>query len=169
MIKKIKEWIEAFIKLPVVQKSVEAVRKAFSTLYEELKEYFGEGIKKIGEFIQRVKELDSIKLNDVSGILRDFKDNVIDYFLDIDGRFDGFVGLFDGLKTKIQKKINEGVTQPLAGVGVTLDTLKNKVLGFFGEVGKRLVIMLAGAKSSQSCLVEVLFLPRPESPRHLNP
>lgn len=138
VIKKIKEWIEAFIKLPVVQKSVEAVRKAFSTLYEELKEYFGEGIKKIGEFIQRVKELDSIKLNDVSGILRDFKDNVIDYFLDIDGRFDGFVGLFDGLKTKIQKKINEGVTQPLAGVGVTLDTVKNKVLGFFGEVGKKI-------------------------------
>ena len=138
VIKKIKEWIEAFIKLPVVQKSVEAVRKAFSTLYEELKEYFGEGIKKIGDFIQRVKELDSIKLNDVSGILRDFKDNVIDYFLDIDGRFDDFVGLFDGLKTKIQKKINEGVTQPLAGVGVTLDTVKNKVLSFFGEVGKKI-------------------------------
>ena len=138
VIKKIKEWIEAFVKLPVVQKSVEAVRKAFSTLYEELKEYFGEGIKKIGEFIQRVKELDSIKLDDVGGILRDFKDNVIDYFLDIDGRFDGFVGLFDGLKTKIQKKINEGVTQPLAGIGVTLDTVKSKVLGFFGEVGKKI-------------------------------
>ena len=138
VIKKIKEWIGSFIKLPVVQKSVEAVRKAFSTLYEDLKEYFGEGIKKIGEFIQRVKELDSIKLDDVGGILRDFKDNVIDYFLDIDGHFDGFVGLFDGLKTKIQKKINEGVTQPLAGVGVTLDTVKNKVLSFFGEVGKKI-------------------------------
>ena len=138
VIKKIKEWIEAFIKLPIVQKSVEALRKAFSTLYEELKEYFGEGIKKIGEFIQRVKELDSIKLDDVGSILRDFKDNVIDYFLDIDGHFDGFVGLFDGLKTKIQKKINEGVTQPLAGIGVTLDTVKNKVLSFFGEVGKKI-------------------------------
>ena len=138
VIKKIKEWIEAFVKLPIVQKSVDAVRKAFSTLYEELKEYFGEGEKKIGEFIQRVKELDSIKLNDVGGILRDFKDNVIDYFLDIDGRFDGFVGLFDGLKTKIQKKINEGVTQPLAGIGVTLDDVKNKVLSFFGEIGKKI-------------------------------
>ena len=138
VIKKIKEWIGAFIKLPIVQKSAEAVRKAFSTLYEELKEYFGEGINKIGEFIQRVKELDSIKLDDVGSILRDFKDNVIDYFLDIDGHFDGFVGLFDGLKTKIQKKINEGVTQPLAGVGVTLDTVKNKVLSFFGEVGKKI-------------------------------
>ena len=74
VIKKIKEWIEAFVKLPIVQKSVEAVRTAFSTLYEELKEYFGEGEKKIGEFIQRVKELDSIKLNDVGGILRDFTD-----------------------------------------------------------------------------------------------
>lgn len=138
VIKKIKEWIEAFVKLPIVQKSVEAVRKAFSTLYEELKEYFGEGEKKIGEFIQRVKELDSIKLNDVGGILRDFKDNVIDYFLDIDGRFDGFVGLFDGLKAKLQKKINEGVTQPLAGIGVTLDDVKNKVLSFFGEIGKKI-------------------------------
>ena len=138
VIKKIKEWIEAFVKLPIVQKSVEAVRKAFSTLYEELKEYFGEGEKKIGEFIHRVKELDSIKLNDVGGILRDFKDNVIDYFLDIDGRFDGFVGLFDGLKAKLQKKINEGVTQPLAGIGVTLDDVKNKVLSFFGEIGKKI-------------------------------
>ena len=138
VIKKIKEWIGSFIKLPVVQKSVEAVRKAFSTLYEDLKEYFGEGIKKIGEFIQRVKDLDSIKLDDVGGILRDFKDNVIDYFLDIDGHFDGFVGLFDGLKTKIQKKINEGVTQPLAGIGVTLDDVKNNVLSFFGEIGKKI-------------------------------
>ena len=138
VIKKIKEWIEAFIKLPVVQKSVEAVRKAFSTLHEELKEYFGEGEKKIGEFIQRVKELDSIKLNDIGGILRDFKDNVIDYFLDIDGRFNGFVGLFDGLKAKLQKKINEGVTQPLAGIGVTLDDVKNKVLSFFGDIGKKI-------------------------------
>ena len=138
VIKKIKEWIEAFVKLPIVQKSVEAVRKAFSTLYEELKEYFGEGEKKIGEFIQRVKELDSIKLNDVGGILRDFKDNVVDYFLDIDGRFDGFVGLFDGIKAKLQKKINEGVTEPLAGIGVTLDDVKNKVLSFFGEIGKKI-------------------------------
>ena len=138
VIKKIKEWIGAFIKLPIVQKSAEAVRKAFSTLYEELKEYFGEGINKIGEFIQRVKELDSIKLDDVGSILRDFKDNVIDYFLDIDGHFDGFVGLFDGLKTKIQKKINEGVTQPLAGIGVTLDDVKNNVLSFFGEIGKKI-------------------------------
>lgn len=138
VIKKIKEWIEAFIKLPVVQKSVEAVRKVFSTLYKDLKEYFGEGTKKIGEFIKRVKELDSIKLDDVGGILRDFKDNVIDYFLDIDGHFDGFMGLFDGLKAKLQKKINEGVTQPLAGIGVTLDDVKNKVLSFFGEIGKKI-------------------------------
>ena len=138
VIKKIKEWIKAFINLPIVQKSIDALRNAFSTLYEDLKEYFGEGINKIGEFIQRVKDLDSIKLDDVGGILRDFKDNVIDYFLDIDGYFDGFVGLFDGLKTKIQKKINEGVTQPLAGIGVTLDDVKNNVLSFFGEIGKKI-------------------------------
>lgn len=83
-IAKVKEWIKAFLELPKVQKAIENVKTAFKDVYEGLKEYFGEGIEKIIEFIDRCKELDGLSLENAKQAFKDFYDNVFKYFFDTD-------------------------------------------------------------------------------------
>lgn len=83
-ITKIKEWIQAFLELPKVQSAIEKLQKAFKDIYEGIKEYFGEGIEKIIEFIDRCKELDGLSLENAKLVFKDFYDNVFKYFFDTD-------------------------------------------------------------------------------------
>lgn len=136
-VRKIREWVQAFAKLPEVQSAIDKVQNGFTKLYTAIKEYFGEGIKRIGEFIDKVKEMDSIDLKSFGSILKGFKDDVIDYFFDIDLHFNNFVDLFDGLGIGLRKKIDKGVAQPLLGVGVTLESVKSSIFSWFGDIGKK--------------------------------
>ncbi len=136
-VRKVREWIQAFTKLPAVQSGIEKVQNGFAKLYATIKDYFGEGIERIGEFIDKVKEMDGINLKSFGSILRGFKDDVIDYFFDIDLHFDNFVSLFDGMRTGLRKKIDQSVAQPLLGVGITLDSVKKSIFSWFGDIGKK--------------------------------
>ena len=125
-IKKIKEWFTAFKNLPKVQNALTKFRSVCSKTVSDVSEYFKGGMDRINAFIDRIKAMDSITLDDLDDIFKDFKDNVVDYFLDIDGRFEDIKEAFRSFK--------ESAKQHLTEAGNKFDWLKDKILGFVGAV-----------------------------------
>lgn len=88
-IKAFKNWIVSLGELPLVQKAVERFGDAFRNISERFGVYMKGGIERINAFIDRVKAMDSLTLDDIGKILVDFRDNVLGYFLNFNGLFDG--------------------------------------------------------------------------------
>lgn len=61
--------------------------------------YFEIGASKITAFIDRCKSLDKIDLTNIGEVLKDFKDNVLGYFVDTDKIFDGIEEAIDKFKS----------------------------------------------------------------------
>ena len=80
--------------------------------------YFGDGIVKINEFIDRVKAVDGITLDNISAILKDFKDNVFNYFIGITGKFD--------ILGKAIKDFKDDVKKHLLSVGEDFEWIKKE-------------------------------------------
>ena len=125
----VKKWIDAFMALPVVQKNITRFETAFSNTFSEFGKYFRGGIDRINDFIERVKALDHITLDDLNNIFRDFKDNVIDYFLDVDGKFDDI--------KKAIREFKDDVKKHFASVGEDLDGLKEKIFNFAKSIKQK--------------------------------
>lgn len=106
-IKVIGEWINAFIQLPIVQKNITRLQEAFWDTVSNMQDYFNGGIEVIGAFIDRVKQLDSLTLDDVKNIIRDFKDNVVGYFLNVGGVFSDLGTAIVGFKDNILDYFSE--------------------------------------------------------------
>ena len=108
--------------MSIVQRNVERFNTAFAEMFSELSVYFGDGIIKINEFIDRVKAVDGITLDNIGAILKDFKDNVFDYFIGITGKFD--------ILGKAIKDFKDDVRKNLLSVGEDFDGLKRRFLIF---------------------------------------
>ena len=125
-IQMIQEWIDAISQMSIVQRNVERFNTAFAEMFSELSVYFGDGIIKINEFIDRVKAVDGITLDNIGAILKDFKDNVFDYFIGITGKFD--------ILGKAIKDFKDDVRKNLLSVGEDFDGLKKKIFDFLKTV-----------------------------------
>ena len=125
-IQTIQEWIDAISQMSIVQRNVERFNTAFAEMFSELSVYFGDGIIKINEFIDRVKAVDGITLDNIGAILKDFKDNVFDYFIGITGKFD--------ILGKAIKDFKDDVRKNLLSVGEDFDGLKKKIFDFLKTV-----------------------------------
>lgn len=118
----VKKWIDSFMSLPIVQRNIQRFDEAFRGTFSSVRDYLGGGIERFNDFIDRVKALDNITLADVSDIFKDFKDNVVDYFLNITGQFDSL--------TDAIKKFKDDVKKYFTGVGDDVDGLKVKLFEF---------------------------------------
>ena len=125
-IQTIQEWIDAISQMSIVQRNVERFNTAFAEMFSGLSVYFGDGIIKINEFIDRVKAVDGITLDNIGAILKDFKDNVFDYFIGITGKFD--------ILGKAIKDFKDDVRKNLLSVGEDFDGLKKKIFDFLKTV-----------------------------------
>lgn len=160
-ITKIKEWIQAFLELPKVQSTIEKLQKVFKDIYEGIKEYFGEGIEKILEFIDRCKELDGLSLENVQKAFKDFYDNVFKYFFDTDAiklnisklvssLVDGFWEVDDrllGMK-KTFKQFKLSFTTNLFEAGGKLGWFKEKLLSLVDLAQEKLPSLFAMASAA---------------------
>ena len=160
-ITKIKGWIQAFLELPKVQSAIEKLQKAFKDIYEGIKEYFGEGIEKILEFIDRCKELDGLSLENVQKAFKDFYDNVFKYFFDTDAiklnisklvssLVDGFWEVDDrllGMK-KTFKQFKLSFTTNLFEAGGKLGWFKEKLLSLVDLAQEKLPSLFAMASAA---------------------
>lgn len=127
---KFKEWFNTFRNLPIVQTNLTRFENAFSGTFTDLQNYFAGGVMCISDFIDRVKAMDSITLDDIGDIFKDFRDNVLGYFLDIDGCFEKIGGAVTKLGSDIQ--------QQFGAAGKSTDSLLGKIVSFATTVKDKL-------------------------------
>ncbi len=126
--------IDTFLELPVVRQNVEKLHERISSLSNGLKEYFSGGIQVVSAFIKRAESVDGITFDNIKGVLRDFKDNVLSYFIDIDGIFGRFRDALDKFRDRIgdgfdlkdiQNGLREFKDNLVSGTGGIIDNLLN--------------------------------------------
>lgn len=83
-------FLNGFARLPMVQKFVAGFGDTVKTVFGMTVEYFQNGGKVIGEFVERVKALDHIDLGTIIDLILDFKNTVLKYFLGIGDIFNPF-------------------------------------------------------------------------------
>lgn len=141
----IKDWITQILSIPKVQ---EALEKFFSFVKDSLSktgDYFKEGVKKVDEFIGRLKSMDKINLSDIGNVIKGFKDNISSYFLSLGGRFNGFKSTLASFK--------DAVFNCFKAIGDYAATLRDKIsdkvgLGEILAIGIGVGIMYYAKKSA---------------------
>lgn len=124
----IRDWVKAFIELPVVQKTVASVKTAIVNAFNATKEAFSDGKKRIADFIDRWKDLDKITLDNLKAMLIDFKKNVLDEFFKVNFNFSfkGITNKVKGLKTSMKTEL-KSATNILDGFKTSLFNLAEEV------------------------------------------
>jgi hypothetical protein len=124
----IRDWIKAFIELPVVQKTVTSVKTAIVNVFNATKELFSDGKKRIADFIDNWKDLDKITLDNLKAMLIDFKKNVLDEFFKVNFNFSfkGITNKVKGLKTSMKTELRSA-TSILDGFKTSLFNLAEEV------------------------------------------
>lgn len=117
----IRDWVKAFIELPVVQKTVTSVKTAIVNAFNATKEIFSDGKKRIADFIDNWKDLDKITLDNLKAMLIDFKKNVLDEFFKVNFNFSfkGITNKVKGLKTSMKTEL-KSATNILDGFKTSL-------------------------------------------------
>ena len=117
----IRDWVKAFIELPVVQKTVTSVKTAVVNAFNATKEVFSDGKKRIADFIDNWKDLDKITLDNLKAMLIDFKKNVLDEFFKVNFNFSfkGITNKIKGLKTSMKTEL-KSATNILDGFKTSL-------------------------------------------------
>lgn len=124
----IRDWVKAFIELPVVQKTVTSVKTAIANAFNATKEAFSDGKKRIADFIDNWKDLDKITLDNLKAMLIDFKKNVLDEFFKVNFNFSfkGITNKIKGLKTSMKTELRSA-TSILDGFKTSLFNLAEEV------------------------------------------
>lgn len=124
----IRDWVKAFIELPVVQKTVTSLKTAIVNAFNATKEVFSDGKKRIADFIDRWKDLDKITLDNLKAMLIDFKKNVLDEFFKVNFNFSfkGITNKVKGLKTSMKTEL-KSATNILDGFKTSLFNLAEEV------------------------------------------
>lgn len=128
--KQIKSWIDAFLALPEVQNAITEFNTEATTVFENLKTHFSDGVTRIQEFIERVKAMDGLTVENLNAAIKDFKDNVIDYFFDLDGAFEKITTAATDFKDKVESSFTDA--------GQSVDTLQGKLYSFITFIKTKL-------------------------------
>lgn len=119
----IKEWVKAFLEIPAVQRVISRFKEIFS-------ETFGGAYERIKAFIDRIKEMDGISLDNLGTILTDFKENVLSYFFNLDNPFG-----------KIKDAIVEfwnNITKHFGSIEGKFSGLRETIVNFFTIVKEKI-------------------------------
>lgn len=126
----IREWIERLMSLPAVQEKISEVQGFFTNALSVAQKYFSGGVQKFNEFLERVRALNSINLNNIGAVLKDFRDNVLGYFVTIGGRFTSFGQLLEAAKGKLMEFLT-GARGGFDSLGNILKAGENRVKNYF--------------------------------------
>ena len=118
----VKGWIEEFLKLPQVAAAVSGIRNTFSKVFGWLGNKFSETGAAFSGFIERVKSLNGLTLENVGKALSDFWNNVVKPFFDFDA-------IFQKISDTI-KKFKEDAGNWFKKIGEDADKLKGKLVEF---------------------------------------
>lgn len=120
-------WAREIAGIPQVQRTVSKLEGWYARSLKNVSAYFDGGIDRIQEFITRVRALDHISLSDFGHIFKDFSENVLKYFLTLDGRFNSFRDVLSALKGRAELCFD--------GVGDSADALRERIARYFTDMG----------------------------------
>lgn len=148
-VKALVDFVKAVYKMPAVQKGLSKIAKVLVDIGQAIEKYFSGGVKRISEFVDRLKEMDGFTPKNIKAALKDFKDNVLGYFFDFKGIHNVGKNIIDGLVKGIQNGI-PSVSKAIRSIGIVLlDTIKS-MLGIhspstkFIEIGANIISGLCG-------------------------
>lgn len=117
----VKEWIDSFLALDEVQSVIRKLSNIFEAFKIDLSSYFQGGGAAIQEFIERCKKLDGISLKNLWTAMKDFwKNVVVGYFFNLDGKFENVQEALGSLLEKIGnafKKLGQTIKDFFNGSG----------------------------------------------------
>ena len=115
----VRRLINMILEMPAVQAVLKDVKTEFKNTVNGINEYLSGGLERIKAFIETVKAMDSITIDDLETLLINFKENVIDYFFDIDSLYEKFVTAFKNIRSSIETN--------LQAAGEKFEWVKDKV------------------------------------------
>ena len=169
----IKDWTVKLYESEKVQNGIKKVQEEWGKGLNKLGGYFEGGSTRLTAFINRCKKLDKIDMNNIGDVLKDFKDNVFDYFVNTDkifdtagkgiekfkdyahkglsivvGDFNTFGEGLDKLKDKSWNTVITNLSKLKDGIGEFADTVKDKLSNvdwspIVAIVGSGLIILAA--------------------------
>lgn len=163
LIVKVVEIIKKVYELPVVQKVVKKVIDVLSDLFANLGKYIGGGLDQISLFLDHMKEFDNFSLENVKKALKDFKETVIDYFIDVDAIKDIGTYIIEGLVNGLK----QGTTIAVDAVIEIGKALLQGIMDFLGihspslkfmEIGEYIISgLVIGIKNGLSTIFGIVF------------
>ena len=128
----IRDWVQAFFKMPKVQATINRFSSAFSSAFK--------GIKKIGfdvwglieNFINSLRSMETISVDNVIDAFMNFGRSIRTYFSNLD-----FSAIFGGI-SKAVKKFKEDVANYFETAGISFDDIKQKIIDFVTTVKEKL-------------------------------
>lgn len=124
---KIKSFFNAFINMPTIQNAIERFKDAWSSLANTINQYFGPIIDSVKNFINTLKEMDSIDFSKIGDSLKGIWESIKQTFSDNKGKF-AEIGknIWEGLK--------EGLKESSETVIETLGELAEKMIAKIKDV-----------------------------------
>ena len=129
------ELTKKILEMPAVQRVLRTIEGTFADVMVNVGSYLSGGLDRIKEFIETVKAMDSITLDDLKALLINFKENVIDYFFDIDSLYDKFVSAFTTVRTSNETN--------LQNAGEKLEWVKEKAVALANFIKDKLPAAIA--------------------------
>ena len=121
----LKSLFDSIIKIPVVQENLNRFKVGFGKAFASLPEFFSGAGEQLSAFMDRVRAMDGLTIDNIGDVFADFKKNVLGYF----ANFEGFQGLKDAFSGAF-----EDIKEVLAGFGIDVDGIKEKVTTFIDTI-----------------------------------
>lgn len=154
----IRDWVNAFLQLPVVQEAIAKFRSVCFSTFDKLGDHINKAAENFAAFIDRVKSMDKINIGKV---VSDFFKNVVKPFFNFDGIFNGVINTVKDFKDKIKKYFDsatDSVSNFVKKVGKFFKTYKNDIL-----IGGILATTLAFAVSFGKIMAKIVKMLKPFS------
>ena len=151
-IKALRSWIARLGELPLVQKAISRFGNAFRDVSDRFGVYMEGGIKRIKAFIERVKAMDGLTLDNIGKALADFRDNVLSYFLNFGGIFDGLIQAVKDFGSDVKLAFE----QLTGGAENAKAKMKTTVVSMLNTVGSAITANASVPNSSMQTVVTSL-------------
>ncbi len=154
----IRDWVNAFLQLPVVQEAIAKFRSVCFDTFDKLGDHINKAVGNFAAFIDRVKSMDKI---DIGKNISDFFKNVVKPFFNFDGIFDGVINTVKDFKDKIKNYFDsatDSVSNFVKKVGNFFKAHGNDIL-----IGGILATTLAFAVSFGKIMAKIVKMLKPFS------
>ena len=154
----IRDWVNAFLQLPVVQEAIAKFRSVCFSTFDKIGDHINKAVENFAAFIDRVKSMDKI---DIGKTVSDFFKNVVKPFFNFDGVFDGVINTVKEFKDKIKKYFDsatDSVSNFVKKVGKIFKAHGNDIL-----IGGILATTLAFAVSFGKIMAKIVKMLKPFS------